>query len=82
MGHGRHLRRFILDTNPIEALNRQIRKIIKTRRSFPNEDSARKLLFLAITRAQRAQVAPRLQLELGADRLSHHFGDRLPDTAI
>ena len=44
---------FIPDTNAIEALNRQIRKIIKTRGSFPNQDSARKLLYLAITRAQR-----------------------------
>jgi len=47
------VRRVVYTTNTIEALNRQIRKIIKTRGSFPNEDSARKLLYLAITRAQR-----------------------------
>ena len=47
------LRRAVYTTNTIEALNRQIRKIIKTRGSFPDEDAARKLLYLAITRAQR-----------------------------
>ena len=46
------VRRAVYTTNTIEALNRQIRKIIKTRGSFPDEDSARKLLYLAITRAQ------------------------------
>ncbi len=47
------VRRAVYTTNTIEALNRQIRKTIKTRGSFPDEDSARKLLYLAITRAQR-----------------------------
>jgi transposase-like protein len=35
------VRRAVYTTNTIEALNRQIRKIIKTRGSFPTEDSAR-----------------------------------------
>jgi putative transposase len=47
------VRRVVYTTNTIEALNRQIRKIIKTRGHFPNEDPARKLLFLAITNAQQ-----------------------------
>src|SRR5215213_2240215 len=46
MGHGRHLRPFILDTNAIEALNRQLRKAIKTKGHFPNEETARKLIYL------------------------------------
>jgi putative transposase len=62
------VRRAVYTTNTIEALNRQIRKIIKTRGSFPNEDAARKLLYLAITRAQ-TKVAPRLQLKQRAGRL-------------
>ena len=49
-GHRRHLHRFILDTNAIEALNRQLRKAIKTKGNFPNEDAARKLVYLAINR--------------------------------
>ena len=75
------LRRVVYTTNAIEALNRQIRKIIKTRGSFPNEDSARKLLYLAITRAQtRWQNTYNWSAALVALRI--HFGDRLPDTAI
>ena len=52
------VRRAVYTTNTIEALNRQIRKIIKTRGSFPDEDSARKLLYLAITRANRNGGTP------------------------
>src|SRR5450631_3889823 len=46
------LRRAVYTTNTIEALNRQIRKVIKTRGSFPDEDSARKLLYLCVTNAE------------------------------
>jgi putative transposase len=75
------LRRVVYTTNAIEALNRQIRKIIKTRGSFPNEDSARKLLYLAITRAQsRWRHTYNWSAALVALRI--HFDDRLPDTAI
>ena len=41
------VRRVIYTTNAIEALNRQLRKAIKTKGSFPNEDAARKLVYLA-----------------------------------
>jgi putative transposase len=75
------LRRAVYTTNTIEALNRQIRKIIKTRGSFPSEDSARKLLYLAITRAQRKwRHTYDWSSALTAFRI--HFGDRIPDTAI
>jgi putative transposase len=73
------VRRAVYTTNTIEALNRQIRKIIKTRGSFPNEDSARKLLYLAITRAQRKwRHTYNWSSALTAFRI--HFGDRIPDT--
>ena len=51
MGHRRHPPPFIRDTNAIEALNRQLRKAIKTKGHFPNEEAARKLIYLAITNA-------------------------------
>ena len=79
-GHGGISRPFIPATNTIEALNRQIRKIIKTRGSFPDEDSARKLLYLAITRAQQKwRHTYNWSTALTAFRI--HFGDRIPDTA-
>jgi len=38
----------IYTTNAIESLNYQLRKVTKTRGSFPTDDSVYKLLFLAI----------------------------------
>ncbi len=45
------IRKMIYTTNAVEALNRSLRKIIKTRGSFPNDDAALKLLSLAIRNA-------------------------------
>ena len=42
------LRKIIYTTNSIESLNYQLRKIIKNRGHFPNDDAAIKLLWLAI----------------------------------
>jgi putative transposase len=75
------LRRIVYTTNTIEALNRQIRKVIKTRGHFPTEDAARKLIYLAIERAQpKWRHAYSWNASLAA--LKIHFGDRVPDHAI
>ena len=42
------IRKIIYTTNAIESLNRVIRKSIKTRASFPTEEAATKLIYLAI----------------------------------
>ena len=69
---------FIRDTNAIEALNRQLRKAIKTKGHFPNEDAARKLIYLAIKNAVPAWTKTRnWTTALLAFKI--HFGDRLPD---
>jgi putative transposase len=71
------LRRAAYTTNSIENLNRQIRKSIKTRGHFPDEQAATKLIYLAIMRADakwqrnRTWTAPRAALKI-------HFGDRFP----
>jgi putative transposase len=72
------LRRAVYTTNSIENLNRQIRKTIKTRGHFPDEQAATKLIYLAI---QRAESKWRTAYNwTGALRgLKIHFGDRLPD---
>jgi putative transposase len=41
-------RHFIPGTNSIESLNYQLRKIIKNRGQFPNDEAVVKLLWLAI----------------------------------
>jgi putative transposase len=74
------VRRVIYTTNAIEALNRQLRKAIKTKGSFPTEDAARKLVYLALQNAvpqwtkTRNWTAALLAFKI-------HFGDRVPDTA-
>jgi hypothetical protein len=47
-GHGGIYRPFIPDTNSIEALHRQVRKIIQDSRALPGR-GRRKLIYLAIT---------------------------------
>jgi putative transposase len=42
------IRKVIYTTNAIESFNRQMRKIIKTRGHFPNDDALVKLLWLGI----------------------------------
>ncbi|MGI2325141.1 MULTISPECIES: IS256-like element ISMca5 family transposase [unclassified Methylococcus] len=42
------VRRVIYTTNAIESLHSQLRKIIKTRGHFPNDEAATKLLWLAL----------------------------------
>jgi len=47
------IRRVIYTTNAIESLNMSLRKIIKTRGSFPSEQAALKLLYLALKNVVR-----------------------------
>lgn len=42
------IRKVIYTTNAVESLNMTLRKVIKTRASFPNDDAAIKLLYLAL----------------------------------
>jgi putative transposase len=52
------IRKAIYTTNAVESLNRSLRKIIKTRGAFPNEESALKLLFLALRQASKKWTMP------------------------
>jgi putative transposase len=71
------LRRAVYTTNTIEGLHRQVRKAIKTRGHFPDEQAATKLIYLALIKADakwqrnRAWTAARAALKI-------HFGDRFP----
>ena len=72
------VRRVIYTTNAIEALNRQLRKAIKTKGSFPTEDAARKLVYLALQNATPQWTRTRnWTVALLAFKI--HFGDRVPD---
>ena len=45
------IRKMIYTTNAVGSLNRSLRKVIKTRGSFPSDEAALKLLYLAIQHA-------------------------------
>jgi len=55
------IRKAIYTTNAIESLNSVIRKVIKKRKLFPTDDSARKVVYLAV---QEAIVLPIVQTNL------------------
>ena len=66
------IRKMIYTTNAVEALHRSLRKIIKTRGSFPNDEAAMKLLYLAI---KNAGMRWRRGIEWTSIRLARHFGN-------
>jgi putative transposase len=53
------IRKVIYTTNTIESFNRQMRKIIKTRGHFPNDDALVKLLWLGIVDIEDKRAAER-----------------------
>jgi putative transposase len=74
------IRKMIYTTNAVEALHRSLRKIIKTRGSFPNDDAALKLLYLAIRNAgMRWRRSTEWTATMG--QFAIQFGARFPGSA-
>jgi transposase-like protein len=71
------MRRAVYTTNAIEALNRQLRKIIKSRGAFPTDEAATKLLFLALRNAQKTWGRPFPQFRQALAQFAIYFGDRI-----
>jgi len=69
------IRKMIYTTNAVESLNRSLRKIIKTRGSFPNDEAALKLLFLAIRNAGIHWRRP-IEWTAAMGQFAVLFGDR------
>jgi len=53
------LRRVLYTANAIESFNREMRKVVKTRTQFPNDDAVAKTLWLAIVDAEDKRAARR-----------------------
>ena len=73
------IRRIIYTTNAIESLNSSIRKIIKTRGSFPNDDSAIKLIYLAIQNAGQLSTAGVWGWKTALNQFAILFENRMPN---
>ena len=52
------IKRAIYTTNIIEASNRQVRKVIKTKGSFPNDDAVYKIVYLSLQNARKKWTMP------------------------
>jgi putative transposase len=75
------LRKIIYTTNAIESLNYQLRKIIKNRGHFPNDDAVIKLLWLAIRDIEDKRARQRAK-EKGRARNERKAPGRLVEGAV
>jgi transposase-like protein len=71
------IRKAIYTTNAIESLNSVIRKALKKRKVFPSDDSAKKMVYLAITEASKKWTMPIHHWRQAMVRFIIEFGDRL-----
>lgn len=70
------IRKIIYTTNIIEGLNRQFRKITKNKPSFTNDDSLKKILYLASKKIVEHWSITCRNWDMVSNQLSIMFGDR------
>ena len=70
------VRRVIYTTNAIESVNSQLRKIIKTRGHFPNDDAANKLMWLALRNITADGAARRSHWKEAMNQFAILYDDR------
>ena len=68
-------------TNAIESLHMTLRKIIKTRGSFPTDDAATKLLYLALRNVKKGWKRSTREWTAALNQFAILFGDRLAASA-
>jgi len=74
-----YIRKAIYTTNAIESLHRSLRKITKNRGSFPNDESAVKLLYMALTNVAKKWTMPIRQWKQALNQFAILFPERLPE---
>ena len=72
------IRRMIYTTNTVEGYNRQLRKVTKSRGSFPTGEAVRKLFFLANRDIVKKWTNPMADWPSILNQLVIRFGDRVP----
>jgi putative transposase len=72
------IRRLIYTTNAVEGYHRQLRKVIKTKASFPTHEAARKLLYLVHTQITKKWRAPIANWPKILNQLAILFEGRFP----
>lgn len=71
------IRKAIYTTNAIESLNSVIRKATQRRKLFPSDESALKVVFLAIQNAAKKWTMPIRNWKAALNRFIIEFGDRI-----
>jgi transposase-like protein len=75
------VRRIIYTTNAIESLNMRLRKVIKNRGHFPNDEAATKLLFLALRNIEKNWKMPPVTWRATRNQFAILFGERFLESA-
>ena len=70
------VRRIMYTTNAIESLNMQIRKVIKNRGHFPNDDAATKLIWLALRNIAKNWKMPPITWRAAKTQFAILFAER------
>ncbi|MCJ8297202.1 MAG: IS256 family transposase [Psychrobium sp.] len=71
------IRKVIYTTNAIESLNSVIRKSVKTRKVFPNDDAALKVIYLAVEAASKKWTMPIRNWKPALNRFMIEFEEQL-----
>ena len=74
------IRKVIYTTDSIESMNRGLRLIIKTRGTFPTDQAARKLLYLALLNLSRRWPRPLANWKVAINQFVIMYEDRVPIT--
>ena len=72
------IRRVIYTTNAVESLNYSLRKIIKNRSLFPNEEAVFKLLYLALKNIEKKWTMPIREWKRALQQFAIVFEGRMP----
>ena len=72
------IRRAVYTTNAIESMNMTLRKVLKNHRAFPTDESAMKVIYLAIHNIAKKWTMPIRDWKPALNRFAIEFGDRLP----
>ena len=72
------IRKAIYTTNAIESMNMTLRKVIKNHRAFPSDESALKVVYLAIQNIAKKWTMPIRDWKPALNRFAIEFGDRFP----
>ena len=73
------IRKIIYTTNAIESLNSVIRKAINNRKIFPSDQSAMKIVFLAISKASEKWTRPIRNWKPAMNRFLIEYQERFPE---